>query len=387
MSAVIRIQRQENIDLGRILDAARAGKDLPLSKGTTLPPEAYWSEAFFQIEVEKIFLKDWLCVGHVSRLPKVGDYFPIDLLGEMLVVTRAADRVRVLSRICPHRWTPLVNAPGNGSKLQCPFHKWTFGLDGKLLGAPLMDGVDFEAADCRLPEFRSEIINGFIYMSFNEAAPELAPQLAGLSARLAKFRLDELEPGFVVEYDLPINWKIVVETFMECYHHIGAHPQTFERNHPARMSYGEDGEAAWTVVHSPARADVPDEEIASGFPPLGEMTSEERHEFRLYLVYPYHIFILLPDRMGYFCLQPESAMRTRLQSYTLVRPEAKADPGYDAKLEAERGFFMKFNSEDIAVNEMQQRGVRTRSAQPGRWSHLEKACWQLGSYVGRRVSE
>lgn len=173
---------------------------------------------------------------------------------------------------------------------------------------------------------------------------------------------------------------------MECYHHIGAHPTTFERNHPARMSYVEDGEPAWTVGHSPVHAKVADEELVAGFPLLGPMSDEERREFRLYLVYPYHIFILLPDRMGFFCLQPEGPMRTKVQSHMFVRPEAQADPQYAARVESERGFFTLFNDEDIAVNEMQQRGLVSRSAQAGRWCHLEKACWQLGSYVGRRVS-
>jgi phenylpropionate dioxygenase-like ring-hydroxylating dioxygenase large terminal subunit len=357
-----------------------------LTRADTLPPDAYTSDAFFKLEVEKIFRREWLAVGHMAQLAEVGDYFTIDLLGEMLVVVRAADRVRVLSRICLHRWAPLVNGTGNARLFSCPFHKWAYGLDGRLLGAPLMEGVEFEPGGCTLPEFRSEVVDGFIYMTFNADAPPLAPTLAGLSARIARFNVADLVESFVLEYEVGFNWKIVVETFMECYHHIAAHPETFERMFPARLSYVEDGDAAWTIGHSPARPEVPDSEIAAGFPLLGELTATDRHEFSLYLVYPYHLFALLPDRAGWFCLQPDGPDRTRIQTRFLVRPEAKDLPDYAEKAAAERDFFIQVNSEDIAVNEMQQKGAATRSATFGRLCDLEKAAWQLAEYVRGRVA-
>jgi phenylpropionate dioxygenase-like ring-hydroxylating dioxygenase large terminal subunit len=369
-----------------LVEAVLAGRSQALERAETLPPEAYTAQAFYRLEVDRIFRKEWLCVGHVSQVAGIGDYFTLDLLGEMLVVVRASDdRVRVMSRICLHRWAPLVNGTGNAKLFSCPFHKWGFALDGRLLGAPHMEDVEFDPKACRLPEFRNEIVDGFIYVNFDKAAAPLAPRLQDFSSAVAKFKLDELVIAGTLAYDCAINWKIVVETFMECYHHIAAHPETFERAFPARMSYVEDGRAAWTLGHSPARPEVPDETIAAGFPPLADLTAEERHEFRLYLIYPYHLLSLLPDRVFWFCLQPDGPARTRMQTHILVRRSALDDPDYAEKLAKELDFLKTVNAEDIAVNEMQQLGAATPSAEAGRLSVLEKAVWQLAEYVRGRV--
>ena len=100
-----------------LLRALLRDANQPLARASTLPPEAYTSEGFFRLEVERILRKQWLVIGHVSQLPRRGDYFSLDLLGEMIVVVRAADRIRALSRICLHRWAPLVNGSGNTRRL------------------------------------------------------------------------------------------------------------------------------------------------------------------------------------------------------------------------------------------------------------------------------
>jgi nitrite reductase/ring-hydroxylating ferredoxin subunit len=170
--------------LDGLLRSLLASGDQPLSRATTLPPEAYTSEGFFQLEVERIFRREWLIVGHVSQCARVGDYFTLDLLGEMIVVVRAADRIRALSRICLHRWAPLVSGSGHARRFSCPFHKWAYGLDGQLLGAPLMDQVEFDPQSCRLPEYRTEIVDGFIYLNFSGDAAPLAPQLSEMTQEL-----------------------------------------------------------------------------------------------------------------------------------------------------------------------------------------------------------
>jgi len=386
-SSGIQPEKSPGVAIEALLQAVLAGRHQPLGRATTLPPEAYTSEAFFALEVERVFRKEWLVIGHVSQLREVGDYFTIDLLGEMIVVVRAADRIRALSRICLHRWAPLVNGAGNTRRFSCPFHKWAYGLDGRLLGAPLMDNVEFDAQSCRLPEYRTEIVDGFIYLNFSGDAAALGPQLSELSGTLARLAPENWVVGTTLDYDCQINWKIVVETFMECYHHIAAHPETFERAYPARQTYVEDGRSAWTVGHAPARPDLPDVQITAGFPDLGALTAQERHEFRLYLVYPYQLFNVLPDRTFWFCLQPQSATRTRFQAHILVRRDALGEPGYPQKMAAERDFLVVVNDEDIAVNVMQQRGAATRSAVPGRFSQLEKALWQLADYVRERIKD
>jgi phenylpropionate dioxygenase-like ring-hydroxylating dioxygenase large terminal subunit len=369
-----------------LLQQVLAGGQQSLEHSQTLPAQAYTSGAFFQLEVERIFRRQWLVVGHTSQLPTIGDYFTIDLLGEMLMIVRGSDTIRALSRICLHRWAPLANGSGHTKRFSCPFHKWAYDLDGRLVGAPLMDKVDFDVQSCRLPQYRTEIVDGFIYLNFSGDAPSIGAQLSELSVHLKRLAPHDWVVGARFDYDTAINWKIVVETFMECYHHIAAHPQTFEQLYPARLTYTEEGHPAWTVCHAPARADAPDTQIAAGFTDLGELTPQDRREFRLYLVYPYHLINVLPDRVFWFCLQPVSATRTLIQSYLLFNRQAFEQSDFQQRLQRERDFLIVVNDEDIAVNEMQQRGAATSSARPGRFSHLEKALWQLANYIRERLS-
>lgn len=370
-----------NASFDHLIDAVARGSGQPLERAETLPPAAYTDDAFYRIELERLLKRDWICVGHVSQVANVGDYFPLDLFGELLVVVRAADAIRVMSRVCLHRWAPLVSEAGNAKLLSCPFHKWGFGLDGRLLGAPLMDEVEFDPSECRLPQYRTEIVDGFIFTSFNREAVPLAPRLAEMSARLAHLRMDELVVAAELSYDCAVNWKIVVETFMECYHHIAAHPVTFERAFPARLSYGEDARPMWTAVHAPVRPEMRETATTAGFPLLGALSEQERSEFCLYQVFPFHLLNVLPDRVYWFRMQPEGPGRTRLQTSYLVRPEARDLPDYDELVAAETEFMHTVNIEDISVNEMQQKGAASPTAVVGRLSHLEKAVWQLADYV------
>jgi phenylpropionate dioxygenase-like ring-hydroxylating dioxygenase large terminal subunit len=130
--------------------------------------------------------KEWLCLGHTAMVAKVGDYFSSDVAGEPIVVIRGEDRIRALSSVCLHRWAPLVQGSGNTRRLSCPFHMWTYGLDGQLLAAPYMDeAADFQRRDCKLPEFRTAIIDGLIFVSLTnrDDAPALpGPATLGLLA-------------------------------------------------------------------------------------------------------------------------------------------------------------------------------------------------------------
>ena len=110
-------------------------------------------------EVDAVFGHDWICVGHVAMLPKPGDFFVVDLVGNPLVVVRGDDRIRVLSRVCLHRWALLIEGVGNVRRFTCPFHAWSYSLDGQLLGAAFMTQAEgFVRSQCRLPEIRMEIV-------------------------------------------------------------------------------------------------------------------------------------------------------------------------------------------------------------------------------------
>lgn len=366
-------------------EVARIGA-LPLDHSETLPPGAYTSQAFFDLEARHVFKAGWMCVAHVSQLPNRGDYVSLNWLGELMVVVNDGTRIRVLSRVCLHRWAPICEGRGNTTKFICPFHKWSYRLDGQLVGAPLMnEAADFEPHDCALPEFRTEIIDGFVLVNVDGEAPSLGPLAAEMSAALVNYELDRLVAGSVLEYECKFNWKIMVETFMECYHHIGPHIETFEPDFPAKISYIEDSRDGWTRGFGVARPEVVPTVWDVGLPRLPKVNAKECEAFGLYLLYPFHMLATFPDRVVWFQAQPVGPDLTLLRCHQMLQPETVALPDFAERMAAQDRTFDVINLEDISVNEKQQIGAKSGFVKPGRLSHLEKAIWQLNQYVANRI--
>jgi phenylpropionate dioxygenase-like ring-hydroxylating dioxygenase large terminal subunit len=389
---------RQAVRIDALVSGVLAGANRPADLAETLPAAAYTAPSFFDLEVERIFRQDWFCVGHVSQLAEVGDYFTLDLFGELLVVVRAADRIRVLSRVCLHRWAPVVTGEGRAKLFSCPFHKWGYALDGSLLGAPFMEAArDFQATDCRLPEIRSEIVEplGLIFISFAEPVDSITERLQSFSDRYRNWRMADLVAVRPRELETKpeepwrrnhFNWKIQVETFMECYHHIGAHPETFEIDQPARLSSCETGGKGWTICHSPYRDSVDDAGCTFGLPLIPGLAADERRICDYVLIYPCTLFSIRADTVGIMLLIPVSPTLTLSRSFTLVAPEAAAQPGLiQEKFGALRDFFNKTNEEDNTVNEMQQAGAGASLASIGRLSHLELTVAHLADYVRGRI--
>ena len=221
----------------------------------SLPPECYRSEAFYEYEVERVFRRGWISVAHVAQIPLPGDYLCRDLLEEQLLITRdKSGQIHVLSRTCLHRWSEVVSGSGNAERLVCPFHAWTYELDGQLVGAPVTgEEQGFEVGRCRLHEFRHEIQDGFIFVNLGGEAPPLTPQVEPLHKRFKNYSLDKLEVLGSLEYECEYNWKILVETFMESYHHVRVHADNLELYYPARTTYADAGTEAYALLESPTR--------------------------------------------------------------------------------------------------------------------------------------
>ena len=211
------------------------GRDLDrpsIASAEILPREAYVSEQFFAFEKQAIFAREWLCIGHVNEVPNPGDYLPLTILEEPILLVRDdAGTVRVLSSICQHRGHPIVgglmeHTPGtpclHGTRLVCPYHNWTYGLDGRLIGAPGMQDttpVSELRKHIRLPEIRSEIFHGLVFINFDADAEPLAPRLAKLDREFATYPVEQLIPAHVfVAKDLHWNWKLHHENALEPYH-------------------------------------------------------------------------------------------------------------------------------------------------------------------------
>jgi phenylpropionate dioxygenase-like ring-hydroxylating dioxygenase large terminal subunit len=375
--------------LAAIVQAVMDGGGRTVETSQTLPPAVYNSQAFFDLEMERIFKSDWLCVGHVSQVANVGDYFTLTLFDEPLVVVRGKDRIRVMSRVCLHRWAPVVEGEGNTKVFSCPFHKWGYGLDGRLISAPFMDQAEgFTPKDCSLPEVRTEIVTalGLIFITFADDIDPIGQRLAELCARLKNWKMGELVAVSPSSMDVAFNWKIQLETGMECYHHFAAHPGTFEVDFPTRLSWCEGIKNGWALCHSPARPEAPDSVYTMGFPTMDSLEPEERRVFDLYHIFPLTRLAVHGDRITLRLLVPEGPRRTTSKLVTLLRPEVAAQTELvQERFAAREAFGMQATEEDNAIDLMQQVGAGSRYAVPGRLSHLEATVWHIAEYVRSRI--
>ncbi|MGD9763198.1 MAG: aromatic ring-hydroxylating dioxygenase subunit alpha [Candidatus Binatia bacterium] len=366
----------------------------PPYEASTLPLYCYTSPEFFRLEIERIFLKEWLCVGRVDQVANPGDYFCLTLLGEDLVVARDPDgQIRVMSRVCRHRCMPVVEGEGNTRAFECPYHGWTYSLRGDLIGAPEMQrSVGFDRKPHGLPNLRVETWEGFIFASFNPDVEPLTQKLTGLSAELAHYKLGAMRSTPPLVYDCRWNWKLMAENFLENYHVQGLHKDTVNPVLPARNDITEDVDGQYACVHLPADEQVNvsisgDQGFSeqTAFPIIPTLTPEERKKIILMLVYPTHLFFVMSDCMIYYQVFPEAADRITLRINLCVPPETMAQPDFEKNLaEVMRGI-EQFNAQDMWACEAAQRGMSSRFAEAGRLSWLEKVVWQLARYVIRRT--
>jgi phenylpropionate dioxygenase-like ring-hydroxylating dioxygenase large terminal subunit len=241
----------------------------------------------------------------------------------------------------------------------------------------MMDGVeDFDTSRHRLPELRCETWNGFVFVNRDSDAKALAPQLAGLATMIENYDFDKLVVAATTEFDSPWNWKILVENFMEAYHHIGTHKTTFEPVYPARDSMVEDNQGQpWTFLRMPgnARAAAEAEQNPVIFPKL---TDTEQIQLLAMNVFPTLLFAVSATGGFWYQLEPIGHDSMRLRIHFLLPPEVAEildDEALAQTIEAVRGIHL----EDIEANEGPWRGLQAGLTSQGRLSTFEKAVWQL----------
>jgi phenylpropionate dioxygenase-like ring-hydroxylating dioxygenase large terminal subunit len=214
----------------------------------SLTPADYLDPAVYAREVESVLAAGWLAVCRVDQLDRPGARVALTIVGRPVVAVRDGDVIRVLGNVCAHRGSTLVDdGAATGSTLVCPYHRWAYRLDGSMIGAPLGEGID-PAGVC-LPAIRHAIWEGFVLVNLSGTAVDPNVALAGLSSALAPWRWSEMVTVASRRFESTWNWKVMVENWIECYHHIGAHRDSVEPYQPARTTkvVASDG-APWAAM-------------------------------------------------------------------------------------------------------------------------------------------
>jgi phenylpropionate dioxygenase-like ring-hydroxylating dioxygenase large terminal subunit len=348
----------------------------PLNKAWTLPPGAYTDPEVFKAEVANIFDKDWICVARKEQLKEAGDYICFDLPHQPIVIVKdLSGEILALSRVCLHRAMPIVEGAGNTKRFTCPYHSWNYELDGSLRSAPMMQGVEgFKKEHCTLPRFNVEIWQGFIFVSCNKNPEPLGPQLEKFSALIDNYDFERLEVIETLEFPSPYNWKILVENFLEAYHHLGIHKTTFQPTYPAKDSFIEDNDdKPWSMLRMPGRPPENGQEEVNVFPKLA---GARLNELFAACVYPNLLLAASAHGAFWYQLEPLAHDKMRLRIHALAFPEVAEAMNEKMRNDMRAGVSF-IHEEDIFANEGVWKGLQAGSTKQGRLSLFEKSIWQV----------
>ncbi len=350
-----------------------------------LPTAMYTSKALLELEKEKIFRREWLCVGRVEQVSNIGDYFTVEILGEPVVVVRGKDdQLRAMSAVCRHRYYSVVEGAGNTTRFTCSYHKWVYALNGELRGAPHMGNISDMQDQCkRLPQLSLETWLGFIYINFDANAEPLEPRLGGAEQHWADYGVEDWKVTPWVDEVWPGNWKLAMETALEGYHVNGLHPDTFAKFMPSSTSNFEDTADQWTMF----RLDTVFKDEFSVYQQFADtMSGQDKTSAPQFGFFPNCAVSCSQFGGIWLTFLPIDAGHTRVIGGNLVNPVMYEMVTRSQKSQAANAEAINaINKEDAQAMVNLQRNAHSMYAEPGLLSIKEKCLLYFYRYLGERL--
>ena len=364
--------------------------------GHALPGGLYLRPDVFALDLE-LLLARWTCVGHASEAPEPGDWLTASLGAESAIVVRGEDgQLRALANVCRHRGSRICAAAhGSGPALTCPYHAWTYRLDGSLRAAREMP-PDFRPEDHSLASLPTAVVGGLIFIAFAPDPPSLAEAAAALAAMTTFYAWDKARVAARRRYCVAANWKLVLENYHECYHCAPAHPE-FSAIHalaqPGARRLGAQDFEAWgpapdgrevaRVMRSPLK---PGRESGGAegkmLAPSMNPAASDRGACVFAEVGFLSAFLAYPDHGLIYRFIPKGPLETDMEVTWLVAGETREGADYD--LEALTWLWDVTSRADKAIIENNQAGVASRAYRPGPFSLMEPG---TAAYVARYLGE
>ena len=379
-----------NTPLADLLDALGRNARLPDELAEATPPQIYTSPEFLQLELDQIFNHEWFCVGREDEYSHPGDYRTMMIGRDSVIILRDRDGVlRAMSNICRHRMTSLLQGSGNITRrITCPYHAWTYDLDGQLVAATHMRN-NFDKNSVCLPAFKVEVWEGWVYVSLNPKAKPLAPRLKPISEGYANYRMSEYTTLFRAEEIWDTNWKILVQNFMEGYHLFIAHAKTIQPAMPTRLANAMHGGPGFGLYEQ-GRVPGQNYERSSDMPLANtQLTEEEKNKAVLFAVYPCHVVSIVAERTFWLSLQPYGTDKVKVFWGADIFPGSLPEGNdvrekYAAELKAG---FDRINDEDKPIIGSIVQNAAALAAAPGRLSPKERTVWYFQQYLARMLCE
>jgi glycine betaine catabolism A len=344
------------------------GNNIP----TTLPAQYYTDAELFRDELERFFCQTWVCAGRVGQTASPGDFLVREIGDESIIITRdESGQVNAFYNVCRHRGTRIC-ATHEGKfagRIQCPYHGWTYGLDGKLIGAPHMaDG--FDRSEYPLNRVHCDVWDGHVFINLRENPGPLSEQLGPLPQEFVNWGMRELCLYKRIPYEVRANWKLILLNYNECLHCPVLHPVLNRlsnylsgNNAPPHPNFiggsmgFKDGVETMSMNGKLRRSYLPG------------LTEAQRCQVQYYAVYPNLLLSLHPDYMMTHTLWPRAVDRTEIICEWHFHPAEMSKPGFYAEDAIE--FWDLTNREDWRISELSQAGIKSRAYRPGPYSTRE----------------
>ncbi len=357
----------------------KRGIDYPIIDGArTLPGKYYHSRDIYEEEVKKIFHKFWILACRDEEIPMVGDYKLIEVQDESIIIVKEKpNKITALFNVCSHRGTQLCNQPKGNFKtnsIQCPYHAWTYGLDGKLLRAPQMkEGNGFSKSRCALPQAHIRIWEGFVFISLAENPQPFEVQMEALMGKFVDWKMAELRIAHHIEYKLNCNWKLILQNYQECYHCPGVHPLLSKLTpvHSAQHDYSKGAVIGGFMDLSQKGGSMTMDGKAAA-QPVYDVTGDDLQRVYYYSVYPNMLLTPHPDYVMFHQITPLGPGKIINDCYWLFHPDVIHDRGAQDRIKSAVDFWDLTNKQDWKVCEQMQIGTKSSRFTRGYYSGREE---------------
>jgi len=333
--------------------------DADLARAWTLPAHLYTDPSIFEEEKKKIFLRSWQVVGHGNQVSKPGDYFTTELVGEPLLIVRGADEnLRAFYNVCRHRAGPPAEGCGNRKLFRCGYHGWTYDLNGALISATEIEGVEgFRTEDFALASVRVEDWFNVIFVNLDHEAAPLRASLSELQQQTEKFPFARMKLFERRTYDMACNWKTYVDNYLEGYHLPSVHPAlNRELDYTA---YVVEPYESHVRQFSPIRGAQPGDAAPRRYQDAREDLTTD-----YFWIFPNWMLNCYPDNISLNIVLPVAPERS-LAIFEWYLPDNELG---SAAAKASVEFSHQIQIEDVAICERVQKNLRSRSYSRGRFS-------------------
>ena len=355
----------------------------PVEQAESLPPWCYTTQAFFDVEVENLFMRVWNFFGHVDQVANAGDYITVDYVGIPLIIVRGDDgEIRAVANSCRHRGTPVADGEGNCRAFTCPYHGWVYDLDGRLHSCPGMEKTEgFDMSAQGLIPLRLEVFGCFMFINFDGNAQPLINYLGDFPEILGSYGLENLTLVRRLVHEVPCNWKVHIENAMEEYHLPMVHQVTLN---PKEMEHSAAPTSEnWLDIrehHDNHTRSLLIEDLVHELPHIPTLEGRAAGGTNYVCLNPSTMLGMTLDSVWYLELQPQGPNHTRVVHGACFPSETVARADFEQKVPYYYKRWDTTLAEDNGIAARQQRGLSSPFARPGRFSHLEPLVPELAQW-------